>query len=201
MPPYTGDDLGDDLTGDEENIVGAVAAQLRRSMPANQANRMAAGVARAATTAIVRTGVNQPGGPRLPTTGLANIAPATIRAYCGLGTLQWAGTDEADKTLEVEPQQSFRGERLVITARYSSGATARLVTINRALTVAGLPQTPAPEQEAPIEMFAAEVTYSGLDLQIATSGTKISIGFRIDDAPGSGETVTVSAGLYGEWIR
>jgi hypothetical protein len=38
-------------------------------------------------------------------------------------------------------------------------------------------------------------------LQIATSATQITLSLSIDAAPGSGETVNASCGLYGEWIR
>jgi hypothetical protein len=64
-----------------------------------------------------------------------------------------------------------------------------------------MPQTPAPAIAAPIEMFDAQTTYSALDLQIATSATQISIGFSTSATPASGETVAVSGGLYGQWIR
>ncbi len=187
----TGEELtGDDYTSGEENVVGALAAQFqRRGFPPRQAKAMA----RASATSAMPS--------RLPPAPSASVLPARIMAYCGLGTVEWVGTDTLDKTMEVEPQSTFLGERLVITARYSSGATSRLVVINRPLTVGGLPQTPAPDQTAPIEMFQADVTYSRLNLKPAMAGTKISIGFAIDAAPGSGETVILSAGLYGEWVQ
>jgi len=169
----------DEMNG-EENVVGALANAFRGPQ---------------------RSGFRLPAAAHLPASAAANAQTAKIRAYCGLGTVSWTGTDDADKTMEVEPQSTFQGERLVITARYSDGAVARLVTINRPLTIGGLPQTPAPEQEAPIEMFAADVTYSLLTLKPATAGTKISLGLRIDDAPGTGESVVVAAGMFGQWIQ
>lgn len=160
----------------------------------------AAGVAR---------GVVSPSSPPPPPAALtAGMAQAgamtggnTIHAYMGLGAVSWTGTDESLKTMSAEPQSSFIGNRLVIAARYTSGAAGLQVTITQPLTVSGMPQTPAPSQAAPIEMFSAEATYSRLDLQIATSATQITIGFSISDAPGSADTVNVSAGLYGEWVR
>ena len=125
----------------------------------------------------------------------------TIHAYMGLGAVSWTGTDATTKTMSAEPQSSFIGRRLVIAARYSTGASAVQVTITSPLTVSGMPQTPAPAQAAPIEMFDATATYSALDLQIATSATQITLGLSVSAPPGSGETVNVSAGLYGEWIR
>ncbi len=181
-------DEGDETVGDT-NVVGALAAQFQRK---GFAPRQARAMARASATGA------RPN--RLPPAS-ATVLPSRVMAYCGLGSVEWSGTDQVDKTLEVEPQSTFLGERLVITARYSSGATARLVVINRPLTVGGLPQTPAPDQVAPIEMFQADVTYSRLNLKPAMAGTKISIGFAIDAAPGSGETVILSAGLYGEWVQ
>jgi hypothetical protein len=184
---------GDDLTGDEtvgEDVVGALTAQFQRK---GFAPRQARAMARASATSALPS--------RLPPAPAGQVMPARVMAYCGLGTVEWTGADSADKTLEVEPQSTFLGERLVITARYSAGATARLVVINRPLTVGGLPQTPAPDQVAPIEMFQADVTYSKLNLKPAMAGTKISIGFQIDAAPGSGEHVVLAAGLYGEWVQ
>lgn len=191
----TGEELtGDDTSGDDytsgENVVGALAKQFRRK---GFAPRQAVAMARATATSA------QPS--RLPPAPASQVMPSRVMSYIGLGSVAWDGADSADKFLEVEPQSTFLGERLVITARYSSGATGRLVVINRPLTVGGLPQTPAPDQVAPVEMFQADVTYSRLNLKPAMAGTKISIGFAIDAAPGSGETVTLSAGLYGEWVQ
>ena len=128
--------------------------------------------------------------------------PGTLLAYMGLGTKTWASTDTSqDFLFDAEPQATFRGRRLVIAARYSTGAVGIAVVINKPLTVSGQPQTPAPDQDAPIEMFDPNATYSMLDLQLATSGTKITLGLHVSSIPVTGETVTVSAGLYGEWIR
>ncbi len=125
----------------------------------------------------------------------------TIHAYMGMGAASWTGTDTALKSFEAEPQSAFIGNRLVIAARYTSGASGLQVTITQPLTVSGMPQTPAPNEPAPIEMFDAATTYSALDLQIATSATQITIGFSISAAPGTSDTVNVSAGLFGQWIR
>jgi hypothetical protein len=173
--------------------------------------RAALGVGRAAAGAVGRAvGIGAPRAPLPPppalapsmvqaghTAGTAN----TIHAYMGLGAQSWSVAEEGELDFVGEPQSSFIGRRLVIAARYSSGATGRQVTISSPLTVSGMPQTPAPAQRAPIEMFSADTTYSALDLQIATSATQITISLSIDDAPGSGEKVNVSCGLYGEWIR
>ena len=89
----------------------------------------------------------------------------------------------------------------MIDVAKTSGAAGILVTVSGALTVSGMPQTPNPTQPAPAGMFSADATYSMLDLQIATSGTSINLTVQVSAAPASGESVSVSAGLYGEWIR
>lgn len=145
-----------------------------------------------------------PGPPQLPP-GAAQAyqrGPAKLLAYMGLGSLSWASTDTAtEKLLSAEPQAAFRGRRLVMAQAKSSGAGGILVTVSQPLTVSGMPQTPAPQQVAPVEMFAADTTYSMLDLQIAVSGTQINLGVSVSAIPASGETVVVAAGLYGEWLR
>lgn len=127
----------------------------------------------------------------------------TIHAYMGLGAGVFASTGASGDlpNFSAEPQSSFIGNRLVLAARYTDGAAGLQVTITNPLTVSGMPQTPAPAVAAPIEMFDAQTTYSALDLQIATSATQISIGFSISATPGTGDTVAVSGGLYGQWIR
>src|SRR5262245_4362660 len=138
-----------------------------------------------------------------PTMAQAGAAAGanTIHAYMGLGFTQWTGTDAAEKDFSAEPQSAFIGNRLVVAARYSSGASGSQVTISSPLTVSGMPQTPAPAQRAPIEMFSSDTTYSALDLQIATSATQITISFSIDAAVGTSDKVNLSAGLFGQWIR
>lgn len=145
-----------------------------------------------------------PGAPMLPPGAIQALqrGPRRLLSYMGLGSLAWTNAStETEQTLEAEPQAAFRGRRLVISQAKSDGAAAILVTVSNPLTVSGQPQTPAPNQEAPVEMFSADTTYSMLDLQIAASATKITLGISVSAIPASGETVTVAAGLYGEWLR
>lgn len=142
--------------------------------------------------------------PQLPpsATQAYQRGPSKLLAYMGLGTLKWVSTDTStEKLLSAEPQAAFRGRRLVCAQAKSTGAVGILVTITQPLTVSGMPQTPAPQQAAPVEMFAADTTYSMLDLQIAVSGTQINLGISVSAIPASSETVVVAAGLYGEWLR
>jgi hypothetical protein len=130
-----------------------------------------------------------------------HMNPRAIVSYMGLGATSWADADAAIKTLNPEPQAPFIGNRLVIVRRASSGADARQILVSSPLTVSGIPQTPAPNVPAPVEMFAQDATYSALQIQIAAAGTEISISFSIDAAPGSGEFVNLSCGMYGYWLR
>ena len=51
-----------------------------------------------------------------------------LRSYMGFGFATWSPTDATDKPLPVQPQESFRGERLVIAPdcgmKYLSRASA-----------------------------------------------------------------------------
>src|SRR5215831_13184540 len=118
-----------------------------------------------------------------------HMNPRAIVSYMGLGAVSWVGADAAEKTLSPEPQAPFIGNRLVIVRRASTGADARQVLVSAPLTVSGIPQTPAPNVPAPVEMFAENATYSSLQIQIAAAGTEISISFSIDAAPGGTDFV------------
>jgi hypothetical protein len=135
------------------------------------------------------------------TQGHAGHNPRAIVSYMGLGAVSWVGADAAVKTLSPEPQAPFIGNRLVIVRRASAGADARQVLVSSPLTVSGIPQTPAPNVPAPVEMFAENATYSSLQIQIAAAGTEISISFSIDAAPGGTDFVNLSCGMYGYWLR
>jgi hypothetical protein len=150
-----------------------------------------------------------PGGPqqigrnnvwtRPPLPAYPEHPSAMLRSFVGMGFTTWTGTDDADKVMQIEPQEKFRGERMVIDVLATAGA-AGLVMV-RLLQVGVQPQQPDTSEPAPASMFAADVTYSHLDLQIAKPGIKLTLTLTITAAPGTGETVTASAGFYGEWIR
>lgn len=140
-------------------------------------------------------------GPGMTQAHAGHMNPRAIVSYMGLGTTNWIGTDATIKTLNPEPQAPFIGNRLVLVQNRSTGAVGRQVVISSPLTVSGVPQTPAPNVPAPIEMFAQDATYSSLQIQIAAAGTAISISFAIDAAPGGTDFVNLSAGMYGYWLR
>lgn len=182
---YTGDDYVDgvevDVNGDE--VVGALQ---RFGQPMQFGRAQRGGTRRVAP-------------PRLPyNPGVARAA--AIKSYMGLGAHTWSGTDASEFQYDAEPQSTFLGKRLVIGKSQSSGSSSGSAQITKPLTIAGKPQTPAPDQNAPIEMFSPEVTYASLDLMPASAGTKITIGITPNAAPGSGETFTVTVGLFGEWL-
>jgi hypothetical protein len=185
----------------EEDVVGAWYNTVGRA--ANLAFNPVAQY-RALRGAVAPSRPSMPPPPTIPPGAYQALqgGPRRLLSYMGLGSLAWADTDTVtEKTMEAEPQAAFRGRRLVISQAKSSGAAGILVTLSNPLTVSGMPQTPAPDSPAPVEMFEAATTYAMLDLQIATSATKITLGISVSAIPDSGETVTVAAGLYGEWLR
>lgn len=128
--------------------------------------------------------------------------PRAIVSYMGLGALSWLAASPTTQQLTPEPQAPFIGNRLIIVSK-TSGASAAGIQINitQPLTVSGIPQTPAPNVPAPIEMFAQDATYSALQIQIAAAGTEIAIGFTASALPTGTDFVNLSAGLYGYWLR
>lgn len=127
--------------------------------------------------------------------------PAEMRSFLGLGVLTWTGTsDSGDKTLEVEPQESFRGSRLIVDLAVSGGTAAGL-SIVRSLFVGSMPQSPSVTAPMPAQAFRADATGVELDLQVAFRGAKMVLQMGQTAAPGSGVTVTAACGLFGVWIR
>lgn len=186
MYDVSGDMEGDDLLGEEimgdAEVLGAIKrAARRRGIPAQ---RVRANVFKRPPLAA------QPGQP-----------DAKLRSYMGFGTLSWTGAaDAADKSAIVEPQESFRGERLIIAQVVAGGTDAGLTQL-RSISIGTLPQSPSVEQPAPAAMFTADATYAGLDLQVAHRGMKMQVTLARTTSPGAGVTVTASIGMYGEWIR
>jgi hypothetical protein len=125
---------------------------------------------------------------------------AQLRSFLGVGTATWAPTDVTDKALIVEPQESFRGERLILDVAAAGGTSAGLVVLRR-IDIGTMPQSPSVEQPAPAVMFRADATNANLDLQIAYRANKIQLTLGITAAPGTGVTVTCVAGFFGQWIR
>lgn len=138
---------------------------------------------------------------RPPLSPRAGQPDAKLRSYMGFGIASWVAADgTVDQVLEVEPQESFRGERLVISATAEGGAATGLIVLRR-IDVGTLPQSPSVEQPAPAAMFSSDATYAGLDLQVAHRGMKMRITLGRTAAAGAGVTERAAVGAYGEWIR
>ncbi len=185
---WVGDDDQSGPSGDDAaNVLGQVARALVRR-PGGPARRPAG-----------------PGGrkifkrPPLPAT-TAQPTEAELRSYMGMGFAVWAPADAVDRVLTVEPQESFRGERLILDVTAVGGTPAGQVLLRR-IEVGTMPQSPSVEQAAPASMFRPDVTGGALDLQIAFRGTKLTVTLGVTAAPGAGVTVTASAGFYGQWLR
>lgn len=141
-------------------------------------------------------------GPALTQAHGNPLSARAIVSYMGLGTAQWVVGSALTQSLTPEPQAPFVGNRMIIVAKYSGASTAGIqINITSPLTVSGVPQTPAPNVPAPIEMFAQDATYSSLQIQIASAGTAIAIGFTASALPTGSDLVNLSAGLYGYWLR
>ncbi len=126
--------------------------------------------------------------------------PAKLRSFVGLGVITWTGAaDAADKKTSITPQAPVRGERLVIDVVATSGA-AGLVTV-KLVEVGVEPQQADTSQPAPASMFAKDVTYGHIAMQIANPGIQIAVTLGITASPGAGETVTAAVGLFVEWVR
>lgn len=140
------------------------------------------------------------GKPPLPREGFQpNVS--RLRSYMGFGIQTWAVADATDKPIVVEPQESFRGERLVIDTSVAAAVTNSPLVLMRRIDVGTLPQSPSVEQPAPAAMFARDATYSALDLQVAYRATKVQVTLGISAAPTGAGVVTAAVGMYGEWIR
>jgi hypothetical protein len=188
---------------DEDEMHAVVGAAVHRYM----ANRAGGGgmmarrpgmAGRGTNIGPARAGNGTYAYPPLPAVGMH--PPSKLRSFVGLGVISWTGaTDKADKTTSITPQAPIRGERLVIDVVATSGA-AGLVTVNL-LQVGVEPQQADTSQPAPASMFAKDVTYGHIAMQVADPGIRVALTLGITDNPGSGETVTAAAGLFVEWVR
>src|SRR6185312_12379314 len=100
--------------------------------------------------------------------------PAKLRSFVGLGVISWTGAaDQADKRASITPQAPVRGERLVIDVVATSGAVG-LVTV-KLVEVGVEPQQADTSQPAPASMFAKDVTYGHIAMQVANPGIQIAV--------------------------
>jgi hypothetical protein len=174
------------ISGDDENIVGALTSALMQ---------------RARGTAFRATPGGTVSAPRFSMAQLANQVGGTqenkLRAPLGLGSNVFS--DNSPFSFIVEPQEAFRGERLIVDVALSAGAEL-LLSIDEIL-VGSLPQTPSTEFGLPAVMFRADATDAAMDWQICPAGTKIIIKAHAVGTFGEADTLTAQLGLYGVWIR
>lgn len=185
MPPdYDVTGYADDIMGGEGDILGAVT--------------------RAVQSRMQRGGQRPIGRQRplaMPPLPINQVAPeAKVRTPVGAGIAVWGAADASDKPLTIEPQSSFRAERLVIEVLAVGGTSAGLVLV-RDMRVGNNPQSPSSEQPMPASMFRADATYASMALEVANRACKLTALLGITAAPGAGVTVTAAAGWYGEWIK
>lgn len=183
MQYIDGDDMidGDEYVGQEADILGQVARQLVRR-PGPGAGRR-----------IFKR-------PPLPARS-QQPTQAELRAFLGFGPVTWAVADGADKQVIVEPQETFRIERLIVEVSVPATITNAPLILVRRLEIGTLPQSPSVEFGTPAALFRADAVGSMMELQIADAGTKISLTMQISAAPTGTGVVTATMGVYGQWIR
>lgn len=135
-------------------------------------------------------------------TRTAQPTEAELRSFMGFGILNFTSATPTVQVLEVEPQESFRGERLIIDFRYVPAAAeiAPLISVAR-IEVGTMPQSPSVQFSAPAAMFRPDAVGASLDLQVAERGTKMTLTISINVAPPAGALLTINAGFFGQWIR
>lgn len=172
------------ISGDDgENIVGALQA-LQRASSGWQA-RPGAGRT-VSRPAFSQTNVaSQAGGTR----------DNKLRAPLGLGSHVF--TDNSPFRYIVEPQEAFRGERLIVETAADEG----LILSIDLIMVGSLPQMPSTEFGLGAGMFRADATDAQMDWQICPAGTKIMVEAHVVGTFGEGDELTAVLGIYGAWIR
>jgi hypothetical protein len=120
-----------------------------------------------------------------------------LRAPLGLGSFVFTGAAPTHNFI-VEPQEAFRGERLVV--EFSSETAGVLLTILN-IFVGSLPQTPSSEFGIPASMFRPDATGAEMEWQICPAGTKIIVQTALVGALAEADTAVAQVGIYGEWIR
>jgi len=182
MPDY--DVMGqEDLLGAEQDILGAVVRAAQRQLA-----RRPGGAPAGRGMPFAR--------PPLPP---RSTPESRLRTPMGAGVATWAPADAADKPLTVEPQSTFRAERLVVDVVATGGTFGGLVLV-RNITVGNTPQSPSSQQPMPASMFRPDVTYGSMDLTVADRAGQLSALLGVSAAPGAGITVQAACGWYGEWI-
>lgn len=133
----------------------------------------------------------QPAIPGVPAAGARNFP-------LGFGSFTFVNAGVTAAQLVANPQRPFKGARLVIDVRRSSGAQAELVTVT-SLNI-GQNNQLVSSAALPAEAFRPDGFDTVLSLDPATPGIDITLGIAISAAPGVGETVAISAMIIGDTI-
>ena len=137
--------------------------------------------------------------PRPPLPAAESRPLARNRGTLGMPSLTWGATDAGVLTSQLTLQNSFRAERLVIGIAIT-GTPAGATRVVGQFVGSDL-QSPAITSPVPVEMFAADATYAGLEWQIAFRGTQITVQMDRTAAPGTNNAVTATIGFYGQWYK
>jgi len=140
---------------------------------------------------------------RKPQLQAAAAPPKKLRGYIGVGEAVFNSSTPTGTTIAliVEPQRSFRPERLIIDRVDGSSATSGIRSRVASIFVGDQPQSPSVEQPAPTAMFRADATVSGIDFDKAVPGQKIQLTLSVSALPTGTEVVTLSCGFYGDMLR
>lgn len=176
----------EEISGDSENIIGALTNALQRVGPMARAGRSV-------------------GAPQFSQAQLQNQVGGSgrdnkLRAPLGMGVFVFSAATGTTHKFIVEPQEAFRGERLVVEVGADAAAAGVLAAVEQ-ITVGSLPQTPSTEFGIPAAMFRPDATDANMNWQICPAGTKIIIEVSISAQLADADTATVQLGVYGEWIR
>lgn len=138
---------------------------------------------------------------RKPQLQAASAPPKKLRGYLGMGTASFTSSTATSLNLTVEPQRTFRPERLIIDRTDGSTATAGTAATVSSIFIGDQPQSPSVEQSAPIAMFRADATVSGVDFDKCVPGQKIQITLAVTAAPTGTEVIRLACGFYGDMLR
>lgn len=116
-----------------------------------------------------------------------------------LGQVIFTPTSGTLLQLVARPQRPFKGQRLVAVQAATAGAAALIVNVLR-LEIGTNNQFVFGGAGVPVQAFQAGAFDTNMMLQPATPGVDITLQLQISAAPGAGESVTVSAAMWGTVI-
>lgn len=133
--------------------------------------------------------------PPLPVNDIPPVA--SMRSTLGLPTLTWGATDAGVQVSSTRLEKDFKAERLVIIVSVT-GTPAGATRVVGQFVGSDLMQ-PSVSNPVPVEMFGAQATYADLGWRICKQGSSITLQLDRTAAPGSGNAVTATIGIYGQF--